>query len=129
RYRAAMAAADDAVDSGIGQQRHVEAGGFLGLLVEPEAGRDSVWHGVRSSTVGSGHRLGGRLAELVLRHGLVTLRRRYRPAMAEGILEEAVAVAPEHVGDRHPDRGAGGDRLPGNGVDVRHGEVDGDRRT
>jgi hypothetical protein len=48
--------------------------------------------------------------------------------MAERVLQLAVAVAPEHVGDRHQDRRAGLDGLFEAGVDVLHVVVNRDRR-
>src|SRR5215471_11334650 len=52
-----------------------------------------------------------------------------RPAMAEWILDLAVAVTPEHVADRHNGLGAEPDRARGDAFDVFDIEVDGDRRS
>src|SRR6516162_7895619 len=53
---------------------------------------------------------------------------RDRPGVAEGIYHLAVAVAPEHVHERHLNLGAGGDGLLEERVDVLHVEMDGHRR-
>src|SRR6185437_10834820 len=54
----------------------------------------------------------------------VALMRRQRPAMAVGVAQHAVAVAPEHVGNRHDDGGACLDRSREGGVDIADLEVD-----
>src|SRR5579862_5967467 len=72
------------------------------------------------------HRL-HRLLHLVVSH--IADVRRDRPAMPERILEHAVAVAPEHVGDRHRDLRAGLFRLRGRRVDILDVQVNRDRRS
>src|SRR5206468_11048564 len=51
-----------------------------------------------------------------------------RPAVAERVLELAVAVAPELIGYGHRHLGAGFDRARDDRIDVVDVEVDGDRR-
>ena len=51
-----------------------------------------------------------------------------RPAMPEWILDLAVAVAPEHLADRHCGFGAGAHRLRRDRVDIFDVKMDGDRR-
>jgi hypothetical protein len=48
--------------------------------------------------------------------------------MAERILELAVAIAPEHVRDRHRHLRAGFHRARDECIGIRYVEVDGDRR-
>ena len=57
------------------------------------------------------YRLAHRLADLL--RCQLQLVGRDRPLVSERVLQHAVAVAPEHVGDRHRDLGAGLDRARG----------------
>src|SRR4051812_4619015 len=50
--------------------------------------------------------------------------RRDGPVMAEWILDDAVTVAPEHVGDRHLHRRTRLDGVLDERVDIRHVEMD-----
>src|SRR5262249_21011551 len=64
---------------------------------------------------------------LHLLRGYVAYVRAYGPVMAERVLELTVAIAPEHVCDRHGDLRAGLNRAGGKGIGIVHVEMDRDR--